>query len=109
MNWNTIKYFPLLITLFAGSLSYAETVWIDVRSKMEHSLDNIEGDIRISHDEIVENVENRFPDKNTEIRLYCKSGGRASRAISALKTVGYKNVSNAGGIQDARKERGLGD
>jgi rhodanese-related sulfurtransferase len=27
--------------------------------------------------------------------------------MSALKEAGYKNVSNAGGIDDARKERGL--
>lgn len=110
MNLNSIsKIFLLFVVLFTSSLSYAEATWIDVRSKVEHTLDNIEGDVRISHDEIVTSVKGMFPDKSTEIRLYCRSGGRAGKAMSALKTAGYKNVSNAGSIEDARKERGLGD
>jgi phage shock protein E len=76
----------------------AETVWIDVRSFIEHTIDNIEGDIRISYDEIVPQVSEILPDKNTEIYLYCGSGGRARLAMSALKEAGYTNVSNHGGI-----------
>ena len=93
--------------MYLSSLSHAETVWIDVRSSPEHFLDNIEGDTRISHDDIVQEVNKLFPDKSTEIHLYCRSGGRASKAASALKEAGYTSVSNEGGIDDARKERGL--
>jgi phage shock protein E len=50
-----------------------------------------------------------FPDKTTEIHLYCRSGGRAGRAMNALEDAGYTNVSNAGGIEDAREARALGD
>lgn len=85
----------------------SEKVWIDVRSYVENTIDSIDGDIRISHDEILQEVGEIYPDKNTEIRLYCRSGGRAAIAMSALKDAGYTNVSNAGGIDDARKERGI--
>lgn len=70
-------------------------------------IDNIEGDIRIPHDDIVEGVSEQYPDKSTEIQLYCHSGGRAGQAADALKAAGYTNVANAGGIDDARETRGL--
>lgn len=100
----------LLFTLsWASGFVYAETVWIDVRSTLEHTLDNIEGDVRISHDDIVDEVSKLFPEKDTSIRLYCRSGRRASVAMSYLNDAGYMNVSNAGGIDDARQERKLAE
>lgn len=83
------------------------TAWIDVRSAIEHGIDSIEGDPRVTHGDIVEKVTELYPDKETEIRLYCRSGGRAGKAMSALKEAGYTNVFNAGGIDDARAFRGL--
>jgi len=108
MNWeNAIKTVLMLLAMTLSLLSYAETVWVDVRSSAEHFVDNIKGDIRISHAEIVLEANKQIPDKSTEIRLYCRSGGRAGIAMSALKKAGYTNVSNAGGINDARNERGM--
>jgi len=107
--------FAICLSLFSNaenvetvkSTQSAEHVWIDVRSFVEHTIDNIEGDIRIPHDDIVQQVNEAYPNKNTEIHLYCGSGGRAEIAMSALKKSAYTNVSNSGGIDDARKERGL--
>lgn len=88
-----------------SALTNAEAVWIDVRSALEHKIDNIEGDVRISHNEIVQGIGAIAPDKNTEVQLYCRSGGRADKAMAALKDAGYTNVHNAGGIEDARRQR----
>ncbi len=84
-----------------------DPVWIDVRTAVEHVVDRIDGDIRISHGDIVAGVTELFPDKATEIHLYCRSGARSSRALAALKASGYTNLYNAGGIDDARKARGI--
>jgi phage shock protein E len=106
MTIKSITYsVALAIGILLSSSSYADPVWIDVRSVFENRIDNIEGDIRISHSEIVAKVSEIYPDKNTEIHLYCRSGGRAGYALSSLVNAGYKNVSNAGGIDDARKAR----
>lgn len=108
MSWNFFRQMTiLLVAMFLCYSSYAETVWIDVRSSIEHYIDSIEGDILIPHDEIVVQVGKKFPDKSTEIRLYCRSGVRAGKAKSALKEAGYTNVFNIGGIDDARIERGI--
>jgi phage shock protein E len=97
----------VLISLLFSNFTQAETVWIDVRSTLEHQLDSIEGDLRISHSEIVPEVEALFPDKETEIKLYCRSGGRAEAAAKALESAGYTHVESVGGIDDARTIRGI--
>ena len=110
MNWRKlISCCVFFIIIPFSSISYADPVWIDVRSAGEHMIDNIEGDTRISHGEIVAEANKMFSDKDTEIILYCRSGGRASKARSALLDAGYTNVSNVGGINEARKARGLSE
>ncbi len=86
-----------------------EVVWIDVRSSAEHWLDNIDGDPRIPYTDIVEQVSILYPDKSTELRLYCRSGGRAGKAVEALQAAGYSNASNMGGIDDVRKLRSINE
>lgn len=97
----------LTATLFSSTWLFAETMWIDVRTSLEHLMDNIDGDIRITHTNILQQASEVVPDKNTQIRLYCRSGRRAEIALSALREAGYTNVINAGSIDDARRERGL--
>lgn len=110
MNWNHLaRTLVLTAALIISPLSFAEPVWIDVRSQAEYDEDHIEGDVFIPHEEIVGRVSEMFPDKTTEIHLYCRSGGRAGRAMNALEDAGYTNVSNAGGIEDAREARALDD
>ena len=95
----------LLTSVLFSACIQAETIWIDVRSHAEYQAGHIAGDLRVSHTEIVNEISQRFPDKNTKIRLYCRSGNRASIAQDALIKSGYVNVSNAGGITDALKGR----
>ena len=110
MNWNFLKLPILLVVAMSFSAALrADEVWIDVRSAVEHTIDHIEGDVRISHGEIVQKVNSLYPDKNTEIRLYCRSGGRAEKALLALEAEGYKDVKNVGGIDNARNERGIAE
>lgn len=93
--------------LSASFFSYGDPEWIDVRTKVEHMMDSIEGDTRISYGEIVEQVSALYPDKETEIKLYCRSGNRAGKAMAELKKAGYNRVTNEGSIADARQMRGI--
>ena len=102
-----IRYSVLLICLCFSALIYAETVWIDVRSAAEHKLDHIEGDVRITHSGITQTIGSVAADKQAEIQLYCRSGGRAGHALAALKAAGYTNVHNAGSIAAARQQRDI--
>ena len=104
---NVRKALLFVFAILLSSVVYADPAWIDVRTSVEHMVDNIPGDVRISHEDIVPEVEKLYPDKATEIHLYCRSGARAGVAISKLQEAGYTDVVNAGGIDDARKERSL--
>lgn len=98
----------LILTL--GALpAFAGTVWVDVRSSLEHKVDNIEGDPLISHSDIVPEIEKLYPERDTSIKLYCRSGGRAGKAAEALRAAGYTDVENVGSIGDARQRRGLAE
>lgn len=99
----------LMGAFFVSAELGAETVWIDVRSAAEHLLNNIDGDMRVAHDDVLEAVSRSYPDKDTDIALYCGSGGRAGIAAGALKAAGYTRVTNAGGIDDARRLRDLAE
>ncbi|MFT6694288.1 MAG: phage shock protein E [Neolewinella sp.] len=110
MNFRILGNISLLLLVSSfSSLANADSNWIDVRSELEYSIDSIEGDVRISHGDIVKQINQMFPDKGSEIQLYCRSGGRAGIAMSALRDAGYTNVSNAGGIDQARRKRGLSE
>ena len=46
-------------------------------------------------------------DKSTPYFVYCHSGNRAGQAITAMKAVGFTNLTNGGGITAAAQTSGL--
>ena len=75
---------------------------IDVREPQEHSDCNIDSCINIPRGvlefEILKHCETNGLE--TEVVLYCKSGGRSALAAEALLDLGFSNVvSLAGGIE----------
>ncbi len=102
------KIVTFTLCWLVSAYSFANPVWIDVRSAAEYKIEHIEGDIRISHQDIVPEVMARIADKQQQINLYCRSGRRAGIAKLALQKVGYVNVSNIGSLQNAQKLRAAG-
>jgi len=83
------------------------TVLIDVRSAGEFASGHLQGAVNIPHDQITEGIGSVAADKSTRIILYCRSGRRADTALNALKSAGYENVSNYGGLEDAQMRLAL--
>ena len=77
-------------------------VLIDVRSAEEFASGHLQGAVNIPHDRITDEIGSVAADKYTRIILYCRSGRRADTALNALKTAGYENVTNYGGLEDAQ-------
>ncbi|MFA6392991.1 MAG: rhodanese-like domain-containing protein [Candidatus Paceibacterota bacterium] len=76
-------------------------ILIDVRTKGEYEGGHIEK--AINHD-IMEMMAGVFPniDKNEEVTLYCESGNRSMMAKSMMENAGFKNVKDAGSIENLR-------
>ena len=72
-------------------------VLLDVRTREEYGQGRIPGSINIPVQEM-KKAESLLPEKETPLFVYCLSGGRSGQAVSMLKSMGYRNVSNIGGI-----------
>ena len=72
---------------------------LDVRTKEEHESGHIRGSILIPIDEIAERTSELPKEKNKNILVYCRSGGRSARVSQFLAHFGYTDVKNLkGGI-----------
>ena len=72
-------------------------VLLDVRTKEEYNDGHIEGSINIPLQNIY-SVQTAITDLDKPVFVHCLSGGRSAQATSILKSMGYKNVENIGGI-----------
>ena len=76
-------------------------VMLDVRTAEEYKAGHIEGSINVP----LQNTGRKTPlieNVSAPINTYCLSGARTRLAVSALRAMGYTNVSNAGGINGYR-------
>lgn len=76
-------------------------ILIDVRTKGEYESGHI--DNAINHD-IMGMMQGVFPDidKNEEIFVYCESGNRSMMAKNMMENAGFKNITDAGSIDNLR-------
>ena len=79
----------------------ARPLLIDVRTAVEWKEGHLEGAILIPYEKIGAEIEKAAPDKKTKINLYCRTGRRSGIALEALKKLGYEDVTNQGGVNDA--------
>jgi len=73
---------------------------VDVRTKSEHELERIEGAILVPVTDMERIVEDKIPNKETLIMVYCRSGVRSNNAAEILARLQYHNVYDIGGILD---------
>ncbi len=76
----------------------AGAVLIDVREDNEFGAGHASGARHIGRGIIERDIVQTFPDKDTELILYCGGGYRSALAAESLQRMGYTNVwSMAGG------------
>lgn len=95
LNINEITYDKLLEKVKGGA------VLIDTRTKQEFLEGHLERAILIPYYEITRRIENIVPNKDRTIVLYCKNGGRSSRAYEILNKLGYVDIYNLKGGMEA--------
>ena len=70
---------------------------LDVRELSEWQEGHINGAFHLPLGQINERETKDFP-KDKPIYVYCRSGRRAGDAVSILKSLGYENAVNIGGV-----------
>ena len=86
----------LVLTVF---LSSSKTQLVDVRTEQEYKAGHLSGAINVPLADIQKGSLSKL-DKNSSIKLYCRSGRRASEAKIILERAGFNHVTNIGGISD---------
>ena len=76
-------------------------VLLDVRTVDEYRQGHIDGSLNIPLQNI-HSVKNNIPDLDKPIYVHCLSGARSAQATSVLKSMGYTNVTDIGGINSYR-------
>ncbi len=82
-------------------------VLIDVREEREFAKDHLPGALPLGKGVIERDIEQRVPDPNTPIVLYCGGGFRSALAADNLQKMGYKNVLSMDGGIRVWREKGL--
>lgn len=72
-------------------------VLLDVRTNAEFRDGHVPGSKNVEVSQI-NKVSSVVPDPATPLFVLCLSGARSSRAVGALKSMGYTNVKNIGGL-----------
>ena len=65
---------------------------VDVREESEYAAGHVPGAVHLSKGTIERDIEERVPDVDTEIVLYCGGGYRSALAADNLQKMGYRNV-----------------
>lgn len=94
-NWMA----ALLLMCLSPLALAAEPVWIDVRTAEEYRQEHLPGAVNIPHTRIARGVTELYPDKQTSLNLYCRSGNRSQMAREALQALGYRNVVDHGALE----------
>ena len=82
-------------------------VLLDVRTPEEHKNGYLLGAVLLPLAELESKISGRVPGKNTPIYIYCRSGRRSGTAVEKLKAMGYTDLHNIGGMQEAQKKLNL--
>lgn len=77
---------------------------VDVREDDEWRDGHVKGAVHLGKGVIERDAERVFPDKETELHLYCGGGFRSAMAADNLQKMGYKNVISIDGGYKSFKE-----
>jgi rhodanese-related sulfurtransferase len=82
-------------------------ILVDVREESEFAKDHLPGAIHLGKGVIERDIEEKVPDLNAPLVLYCGGGYRSALAADNLQKMGYKNVLSMDGGIRAWREKGF--
>jgi len=101
----------LALTVLAGCSSTpvdpTGATILDVRTASEYAAGHLKGAVNIDVQGADFGTKIGALDKGAHYIVYCRSGNRSATAAKLMKTAGFTNVTDAGGIDAASKSTGL--
>ena len=91
-----------------ASARSGQAVFVDVREADEWEKGHLPGALFIPRGFLELRIEEKVPDKASEVIVYCAGGTRSALGARALQDLGYTNVASMSGGFGRWKESGLG-
>lgn len=79
---------------------HPNTIYIDVRTKMEYEMGHLPGCLHIPLDEIPTRWKEIAGLGTNPAIFYCRSGNRSGQAVHFLKQSGIQQIFNGGSLED---------
>lgn len=103
-----MKFIKLILTIiiFMGvqmktNADSSKLVVLDVRTQGEYNEGHVAGTLLIDfHGSDFKEQVSKL-DKTKTYKVYCRSGNRAGQALNLMKSLGFTDVENLGGLQQA--------
>ena len=99
---NILSLTLLLLASFSAAKTEDAILIIDVRTPTEWDRGHLPKAKHIEWQNIGEEITELTNDKQSTFYVYCRSGNRSGKAKLILEQLGYSNVINAGGINEAQ-------
>jgi phage shock protein E len=99
---NILSLTLLLLASFSAAKTEDAILIVDVRTPTEWDRGHLPDAKHIEWQNIGEEITKLTNDKHSTIYVYCRSGNRSGKAKLILEQLGYSNVINAGGINEAQ-------
>ena len=93
-HWNAKKDVNQWMT---EALQKTDAVVLDVRTEEEYLEGHIPGSVLLPLSEL-DTARQVIPGEQTPLYVYCRSGVRSKQAASKLRQMGYRQVTDMGGI-----------
>lgn len=102
-----MKFFAFLFSIHFAVASYAaqnEVVILDVRTPEEYQDRHLKDSLLIDFNK--PNFKERVAklDRDKSYKLYCRTGNRSGQAVDAMKSLGFTDLENLGGVEEAAKK-----
>lgn len=87
------------IAVLKQALKEEDCLAVDLRDKEDFDFFHIEGTVNIPYSsDIINGIKRYVKNKNAKIYLFCYHGANAKAVCAMLRTKGYTNAVNLGGI-----------
>ncbi len=101
-NIEQANYVKLTAAEAKEMIDNEDVIILDVRTEEEFRQGHIEGAILIPDYDLDKLAEEKLPDKDATILIYCRTGNRSKLSSHLLIGMGYQNIYDFGGILDWR-------
>lgn len=90
-----------------ASVSTLDAIIIDVRTPEEFAAGHLDGALLIDIKDAAFDARIAELDPEADYIVYCRSGNRSAQAVTRMREIGIRNITDLGSLENASAETGI--